>query len=317
MLNNIKEGLKILVIGDLMIDHYIYGNCNRISPEAPVPVVEVTNETYTLGGAGNVLKNLIAFSSIASILSVTGVDENAELIANMLAEVGIDSSHIIRDASRCTTIKSRVLATNHQLIRLDKEVISAVNNEVENAIITRLEKIIANYDALLISDYNKGLLTNRLLRNIVNVSRNAGVKIIVDPKGADFSKYKGVNIIKPNKKEAGLATGINIYDNNTLEQACIKIKQITNCDEVIITLSEGGIAYFAQDSLNIIPTKALAVTDVTGAGDTVLASLGVALASGNSLESACNFANHAAAIVVSKVGSATATIAEINEKFNN
>jgi len=306
---------KVLVVGDIMIDHYIYGSCTRISPEAPVPVVEVTNEEYTLGGAGNVVKNLKAFGCTVSIISVVGADSNAQLVADQLALYEVSGDSLIKDNSRCTTIKSRVLATNHQLIRLDKEDVNAVSPIVEDAVINRMEECIADCDIVLISDYNKGMLTPSLLYKITTLCRAVNVKTIVDPKGINFAKYKGVNIIKPNRKEAVLATGIAIHNHWDMEQASLKIKEITGCEEVVITLSEDGIAFYADNSLTVIPTQALDIIDVTGAGDTVLASLGIALASGNSLSDACMFANHAAAMVVSKVGSATTTLKEINQRF--
>lgn len=306
-----------MVIGDIMIDHYIYGNCNRISPEAPVQVVEIQKEEYTLGGAGNVLKNLISFNCEVDIISIIGHDEYGQLVLNQLSNLGIHNDGVIKDSARCTTVKSRVLAANHHLIRLDREVIDPVNDLIEKELIQILKKRIDLFDIILISDYNKGLLTGHFLSEIFAICKERGKITLVDPKGNDFKKYHGVNIIKPNKKEASLATGIVIRDHESLKKACKLLKEITACNDVIITLSEEGIAFYSGDELNLIPTKALDVIDVTGAGDTVLASLGVSLALGNSIHEACEFANHAAAIVVSKVGSAVATYDEINEMFPN
>ncbi|WP_352432897.1 D-glycero-beta-D-manno-heptose-7-phosphate kinase [Mucilaginibacter sp. PAMB04168] len=316
MYNNLNCNSKILVIGDLMIDHYIYGNCDRISLEAPIPVVEITREKRTLGGAGNVLKNLKAFGCTTTIISVTGDDENAAIVEMMLQADGFVFDGLVKDASRCTTIKSRVLAVNHQLIRLDREVTESISSQVEQAVVTKVRDIIDSYEVVLISDYNKGLLTASLVQAVVSICQQSSKIVLVDPKGLDFSKYKGVNLIKPNKKEAGLATGIAIKDKDSLEQACKRIKEITNCNDVVVTMSDEGIALFSDAGLNVIPTKALDVIDVTGAGDTVLASLGLALCSGKSLYEACVFANQAAAVVVSKVGSATATLDEIEQRFN-
>lgn len=317
MYESLNPALKILVIGDLMIDHYIYGTCDRISPEAPIPVVEVKSEMHTLGGAGNVLKNLKALGCTTTIVSVTGDDENADLVADILAKDQIAIDGLIKDAERCTTIKSRVLAVRHQLIRLDREVLTPVSQDIEQAIIEKFSSLAQNFDIVLISDYNKGLLTNSLLNNIIKLCKDAGKKTLIDPKGLDFSKYKNASLIKPNKKEAGLATGIVIKDEESLRKACEKLEEITECENIVVTLSEDGTALYSNGELTIIPTKAIDVIDVTGAGDTVLASLGVALASGKSLYDACVFANQAAAIVVSKVGSATATLDEINAKFYN
>jgi len=309
--------VNVLVIGDIMLDHYIYGDCNRISPEAPVQVVEVKREEYTLGGAGNVLKNLRAFNAEATIISVVGADQNAHVINEHLAKTGITHYGVVKDEQRCTTIKSRVLAARHQLVRLDREIIEPINDEIVSQMMSLINNDIKKYDIVLLSDYNKGVLSINFLKQIFEVCRAAGVKTVIDPKGNDFSKYKGANIIKPNKKEATIASGIIIKDQASIEEACVKLKEITGCDEIVITMSEDGIASYTNGQLTIVPTKALDVVDVTGAGDTVLASLGVALASGNSLALACDFANHAAAVVVSKVGSSTATLAEINEKFGN
>jgi rfaE bifunctional protein kinase chain/domain len=308
-----KSDLNILVIGDLMLDHYLYGNCNRISPEAPVPVVEVKTESHTLGGAGNVIENLCALGCKPGVISVSGDDDNTTILLKQLTDLGVNTSGIFKDASRCTTVKTRVLAANHQLIRLDREVVHPLDISLQVSLLAFLEQEIRKYDLVLVSDYNKGLLTPAFLKGIFEICRRENIMSIIDPKGTDFTKYKGVNIIKPNKKEASQATGIAITDRASLKNACEKIIQITGCDDVIITMSEEGIAYYTGNELSVIPTKAIGVVDITGAGDTVLASFGVAIASGNSLTDACNFANHAAAVVVSKVGSATATIEEINK----
>ena len=295
-----------------MLDHYIYGNCDRISPEAPVPVVEITSEVYTLGGAGNVLKNLIAFKCASNIISVIGDDDNAVIVLNELKKFSISAAGMITDKGRSTTTKSRILASKHQLIRLDREHLHTVNDEISDELTSVFKASLPEQNLVLISDYNKGLLSDSFLKCVLTVCREAGIKTLLDPKGTDFAKYKGVSLIKPNKKEAALATGIQITNTESLLAACIKIKSITDCEDVVITMSEEGIALYSDSRLTVIPTKVLGVIDVTGAGDTVLASLGVAIASGYSLFDACNFANHAAAIVISKVGSATATLEEIN-----
>lgn len=300
-----------------MIDHYIYGSCNRISPEAPVQVVEIQREEYALGGAGNVLKNLFAFNCEVDIVSVIGYDDKGDRVLSELSTFNIVGDGIVKDNSRCTTVKSRVIAANHHLIRFDKENKKPIDQAIEDKLIALFYQKIDAVDIVLISDYNKGVLTQSLLSKIFKCCREKNIISILDPKGKDFNKYLGVDIIKPNKKEAALATGIEIVDHASLKQACKILKEITDCNEVIITLSEEGIAFYSGDELTLIPTKSLDVIDVTGAGDTVLASLGVCLAAKQSLREACDFANHAAAIVVSKIGSAVATYEEIKEKFPN
>jgi rfaE bifunctional protein kinase chain/domain len=308
---------RILIIGDIMIDHYIHGNCNRISPEAPVPIVEVVKESYTLGGAGNVVKNVIALGAVPSIISIIGNDDNGKVVIDELSVLQVPVNGISYDQSRCTTTKSRILATNHQLIRLDREDVRPIDKVIEQTVLKQVEKSVGDHDLVLISDYNKGLLTSGLLKEIFQICNDQNIKTIVDPKGTDFSKYNGVNIMKPNKKEASIATGIAITDEDALRVACQRIKALTGCQNVIITMSEEGIALYDKEELSIIPTEAQSVIDVTGAGDTVLAALGIAIVSGASLREACRFANHAAAIVISKVGSATVTMEEINRKFYN
>jgi D-beta-D-heptose 7-phosphate kinase/D-beta-D-heptose 1-phosphate adenosyltransferase len=308
---------RVLIIGDMMIDHYIYGDCNRISPEAPVPVVEFKNEKFTLGGAGNVLKNMIALGGDVDILSVVGQDSDAHFVTSELTKIGVTTDGVLKDNSRCTTIKTRILSANHQLIRLDKECTKPIDKTIVDKIITILKSTINQYSIVLLSDYNKGLLSEKLLEGIISICNATNVPTLVDPKGLDFSKYYGVTLIKPNKKEAVLATGITINSLESLKLACIKIQSITNCKQVVITMSEEGMAFYNENVLQVIPTKAIEVIDVSGAGDTVLASLGFALASNVSLKEACQFSNKAAAVVVSKVGSATATFHEINDKFPN
>jgi rfaE bifunctional protein kinase chain/domain len=307
---------KVLLVGDLMVDHYIFGTCNRISPEAPVPVVEIKREEYTLGGAGNVLKNLISLNCTVNILSIVGDDNGCSIVLKELKALNISDTYLIKDTQRHTSVKSRVLAENHQLIRLDKESVHTITKEQEDKLLQNLSNAIDGCHIVLFSDYNKGLLTKTFLQQAIAVCKRKNIKTLVDPKGLDFSKYNGINLIKPNKKEASLATGVNITDNDSLFQACKKLQEITNCDTVVITLSEQGIAYYSNNQLNISPTKVLEVIDVTGAGDTVLAALGMSIAAGASLQQACDFANKAASIVVSKVGSATATLEEIENRFN-
>lgn len=308
-IGNIKA--KILVIGDIMLDHYIYGDCSRISPEAPVQVVDVKADEHTLGGAGNVLKNLKAFDCETFIISAVGNDEPSKIINVQLAKLGISDTGIFYDDKRCTTVKSRVMVANHQLIRLDHEITHPIDNELADRLIELVEQQVNNYDLVLISDYSKGVLSNYLLNSIFSICRKASIKTIIDPKGSDYTKYVGTNIIKPNKKEAMQASGIVITDKQSLYLACKKLKDITACDDIVVTMSEEGIALYSDNILTVIPTKALSVIDVTGAGDTVLASLGMAIALGKTLNDACDFANHAAAVVVSKVGSATTTLDEI------
>jgi D-beta-D-heptose 7-phosphate kinase/D-beta-D-heptose 1-phosphate adenosyltransferase len=309
-LNNKKP--KILVVGDLMIDEYLWGSCNRISPEAPVQIVDINSNTLVLGGAGNVINNLVTYGADVDVASVIGNDENGNELLKMLEDKNIDTSLVIKEDGRKTSKKSRILATNQQIIRFDKETKEQITAKSENSLYKSLYSSISKYDVILLSDYGKGVLTDKLISEIISLSNNKGIKVLVDPKGVDYSKYKDAFLLTPNKKEASIATKIDINSDYTLLQAIKKLKNELNLDYSIITLSEDGIAIF-KDDINIIPTQAQEVYDVTGAGDTVLASLGFGLACGLDVYEATKFANYAAAVVVGKVGSATATLEEIDE----
>lgn len=310
------DNLKVLVIGDLMIDHYMWGKFERISPEAPVPIVDIVSEEVTLGGAGNVLKNLSSFGVSADIVSVTGNDISADELFTLLQNAGFNIKGIHRQLDRVTSKKSRILASKHQMMRFDKESKQPVNCESEDFIIKFVNANIEKYKLVLISDYLKGTLTNKVLTEVIACARKSNVTVIVDPKGSNYSKYAGANIVKPNKKEAAIATGIDITDSESLKAAAQSLKKQTGADAVVVTLSEEGMAIY-DDHFEIIPTKASEVFDVTGAGDTVLASIGICIASGMNVKDACIFANHAAAIVVSKIGSAVTTVEAVLEHIKN
>ena len=303
---------RIAVVGDLMIDHYIWGSCECISPEAPVQVLEVNKESNVLGGAGNVINNLVALDAAVHVYTVLGEDSNAVLAEQLLADAGANCDAVIRQEKRVTTRKSRVIASNQQIIRFDDESRDDISLSSQYALLTDLQKNIFSYDAILLSDYGKGVLTPTLTQDIISLARAHDKPVLVDPKGTDYSKYEGATLLTPNRKEASMATGIDLKDHEKLKEAGFKLKEELSLTYSIITLSEEGIAIF-NDGMHIIPTVAREVYDVTGAGDTVLASLGIAMASGMDITEACEFANKAAAIVVAKVGSATATLNEIEE----
>lgn len=303
---------KILVIGDLMIDHYLWGSCNQISPEAPVQVVNVENESTVLGGAGNVINNLSVLGAEVDVISVIGGCEISDELKSLLADIKVSSQYLITQEGRITSKKSRVIAAQQQVIRYDRESANEIEIESQKFVINSFEKIIDNYDVVLLSDYGKGVLTKDLTQSLITVANKSNKKVLVDPKGLDYSKYKDAYLLTPNKKEASEATNIDIKDDVSLTQAIVKLK--TKCDlgVSLITLSEQGVAVY-DDNLRIHPTVAREVYDVTGAGDTVLASLGFALAYSHNIDDAVEFANLAAGVVVGKIGSATATINEIIE----
>lgn len=303
---------NILVVGDLMIDHYLWGSCERISPEAPVQVVDIAKETTVLGGAGNVVNNLNALGANVSVSSVMGDDDNGKELVKMLYDINVDTQNLIIEEGRKTSKKSRVIAVSQQILRYDKESKEDIGKESEQKILDALRQNIGAYDIVILSDYGKGVLTLELSQGVIKLAKRHGVKVLVDPKGRDFTKYRGAYLLTPNKKEAILATGIDIKDEASLKETLLKLKNECELDVSLITLSEDGIATY-ENELKVFPTVAKEVFDVTGAGDTVIASIAFALSIGRSLEETAAFANLAAGVVVGKIGSATVTIDEIED----
>ena len=303
---------NILVVGDLMIDHYLWGSCERISPEAPVQVVDIAKETSVLGGAGNVINNLVALGADVSVCSVIGSDDNGRELLDMLEKIDVDTSKIILQNERKTSKKSRVIAVSQQILRYDKESKNSISKESEDSIELAIKDSITKFDIIILSDYGKGVLTDSLTQNIINISNQNGVRVLVDPKGEEFSKYSGAYLLTPNKKEAILASKVDIVDTKSLKRALKSLKASCNLGISLITLSEEGIAIFDEE-MEIFPTVAKEVFDVTGAGDTVIASIAFALSSGKTIQESVTFANLAAGVVVGKIGSATVSLAEIEE----
>ena len=301
---------KILVIGDLMVDHYLWGSCERISPEAPVQVVNVENESTTLGGAGNVINNLDSLGAEVGVISVIGDCKASKEIIDLLSEINIDTKYLITQKERVTSKKTRIIASQQQVVRYDKESTDEINIFSQNQLLKIFEEIVENYDTILLSDYGKGVLTFQVTQSLIKIANKYNKKLLVDPKGLDYSKYKGAYLLTPNKKEASEATNEIIVDNKTLNKAIQKLKNQCNLSISIITLSEEGIAIFDND-LRTHPTSAREVFDVTGAGDTVIAALGFALSCKKNIDEAVKFANLASGVVVGKIGSSTATLNEI------
>ena len=313
MLKELKEkNPNIIVIGDLILDKYLWGNCDRISPEAPVQIIDIDSDSYFLGGAGNVANNLISLGANVTVLSVVGQCGTASKITDLLKTAKVNSKHIIFEKNRRTSQKTRLISSQQQVIRFDRETLNDISEDSQDNLIAIFSSIVNDYDFVVLSDYGKGVLTEKLTQSIIKISKENDVKLIVDPKGSDYSKYKGAYTITPNKKEAVLATGINITDTESLTNALIQLKDNLKLDKSLITLSHDGIAAYDIE-LKEFPTSAIEVFDVTGAGDTVIASLAFALSSGLSFENAIKLSNLAAGVVVAKIGSATASIEEIIE----
>ena len=303
---------NILVVGDLMIDHYLWGSCERISPEAPVQVVDISKETTVLGGAGNVINNLVTLGAKVGVSSVIGDDNNGSELISMLDKIGVNSKNIITQKGRKTSKKSRVIAVSQQILRYDKESKEDIEKSSVKKILESSKDEISNYDIVILSDYGKGVLSDDLCQGVIDISNKNGIRVLVDPKGNDFRKYKGAYLLTPNKKEAVLATNIDIQDDESLKEALLKLKNECDLGISLITLSEDGIAIL-DDEMKKFPTVAKEVFDVTGAGDTVIASIAFALSSGKDIDETCKFANLAAGVVVGKIGSATVTMDEVEE----
>ncbi|ECK1948213.1 D-glycero-beta-D-manno-heptose-7-phosphate kinase [Campylobacter lari] len=291
---------KILVVGDFMVDHYIWCDCTRISPEAPVMVMKSQKEDKRLGGAGNVYANLKSLGAEVFALGLVGDDESGRFLKENL------NAKLLVEKDRKTPLKSRVLSHSQQVLRLDDE--NDFDTKLEDEIIKEYKKIAKDYDAIILSDYAKGVLTSKVTKALIEYANTLNLPILIDPKGSDFSKYQNATLLTPNKKEATLALGVEKIDN--LEKALKKLKDDLNLTYSIITLSEEGIALF-DEKLHIIPAKALEVYDVTGAGDSVIAMLAYALALKVDIAKACELANDAAAVVVAKVGSVSVSLEEI------
>jgi len=312
MMNLLGKSPKILVVGDLMIDHYLWGTCERVSPEAPVQVVNINHENTRLGGAGNVVKNLKSFGSKVDVISVIGDCQASNELIKLLKNIQVDTKYLISQNGRKASKKTRIISSQQQVVRYDLESTDNIDNKSQDKVLKIFNKIFKNYECILLSDYGKGVLTKKLTQALIKICNKNNKKILVDPKGSNYLKYKGAYLLTPNKKEASEASQIDIKSDESLFEAITWLKKECNLKISLVTLSEKGIAIFDK-SFRSHPTITREVYDVTGAGDTVLASLGFAIACDCQIDEAVNFANLAAGVVVSKIGSATATINEIIE----
>jgi len=239
---------RLLVIGDLMIDHYLWGSCERISPEAPVQVVNVERETSVLGGAGNVINNLRALGAKVDVISIVGGCEISDELKILLNNIKVDTQYLITQKDRITSKKSRIIASQQQVVRYDRESTDEISSESQKEILDTFKSIITNYDSVLLSDYGKGVLTFELTQLLISVANESNKKVLVDPKGLDYSKYKGAYLLTPNKKEASEATQIDIKDEASLTQAITQLKTQCNLAISLITLSEQGVAIYDDKS---------------------------------------------------------------------
>ncbi len=305
-------GLKILIVGDVILDHYIWGDVHRISPEAPVPVVHATHETHTAGGAANVALNLASLGMPVSLVGALGEDASGKSLLNLLSGAGIDTGLCEIAPTRPTIVKTRVVARNQQLCRIDHE---AASSAYELDATPALMAALAVSDAVIVSDYAKGVISQTLLDSLISEARRLGKIIALDPKPARQLAFRGTSLITPNRHEALQLAGLPEPEYGTpypLDEVCARIHAHHAPDVLIVTLGADGMAISSGGKVDhILPTRAREVFDVSGAGDTVIATLTAALAAGASPRDAASFANTAAGIVVSKMGTATPTPAEI------
>ncbi|PLX99362.1 MAG: bifunctional heptose 7-phosphate kinase/heptose 1-phosphate adenyltransferase [Desulfuromonas sp.] len=308
------SSLRVLVVGDLMLDEYLWGSAERISPEAPVQVIDLKRSDLRLGGAGNVVNNLRALGCQVSVASVIGDDDNAGLLRKRLALRELDDSGVLTEAGRLTSRKTRVLASNQQIVRIDSESRDAIDTGSESALIEVVADRIDNVDLVLLSDYQKGVLSAKVLSEIISHCRQKKLPVIVDPKGHDFSRYRGATLLTPNRKELMLATGCSLADEGEILATGQQLIQDLDLEYLALTRSEEGISIFSAEGDAVhLPAEAREVYDVTGAGDTVMTLLGVGLAAGLNIADAAWLANVAAGIVVGKVGASTVSPDEILE----
>ena len=303
-------GKRVMIVGDVMLDHYTFGSVTRISPEAPVPVVEVIDEQYLLGGAGNVARNIVALGGKATMVGLIGDDRDGETLSELLEKSAIDTA-LVHDDRRRTTRKTRIIAQNQQIVRVDREHTGKLSETVVGALLEFIEKHGQQHDIVIVSDYGKGLITGPIMDALRSLKGADGhrPRILVDPKPVNYDLYHGVDILTPNAKEASEGAGIPCaWPDGPAPVGKALFKRL-NCRDLLITLGPQGMALFeGPASARHIPTFARKVFDVTGAGDTVIATLALGLAAGASLLQAAVLANHAAGIVVAQVGAATPTL---------
>ncbi len=311
LINSFK-GKKVLVVGDLILDRYLFGKVNRISPEAPVPIVDVVSESFLLGGSANVANNIIALGGRVAVAGIIGKGTAGKVLQNLLAENGIETAGIVED-KRPTTVKTRVIAHNQQVVRFDKEDRRKIEGKSLAGLMAYLKKAIPEHGAVVISDYKKGVITAAIVSAIMKYAKQNTTFVAVDPKVGHFHFYKKVSLITPNLLEASQGSGVEIRDEKSLLKAGKALVFRLGCKSVLITRSEDGMTLFKKIpgersiSAEHFPTVAKKVYDVTGAGDTVIAAFALSVAAGASLEKATVIANHAAGIVVGEVGTATAS----------
>lgn len=306
------QGRTVLIIGDVMLDHFVIGRVDRISPEAPVPVVRFEHEDFRVGGAANVANNVVALGGRAHLVGVTGADPESRRLRDALSTLNIGADGLVDDGDRCTTRKLRVVTTrNQQVARVDYETDREVSGGVERTLIDRIETLSADARALVLSDYLKGVISRGIAAAAVSVARRRGVPLLVDPKVPHIDYYRGAALITPNHHEAEAVTHMRIRSEDEARDAARRFRERAGCASVMITRGEHGMWLLTADGETALPAEAREVADVTGAGDTVIGTMALALAADGTLIEAARLANRAAGVVVGKFGPATASIEEL------
>jgi rfaE bifunctional protein kinase chain/domain len=302
----------IVVLGDVMLDHFVVGAVERISPEAPVPVVRFAREEYRLGGAANVASNLRTLGADVELVALLGEDAEAERLRAELARLQIGTSGLVRDSGRCTTRKTRVVTTrNQQVARIDYENDTEASGAAEQALVSHIERLAAGASAILLSDYLKGAVSSRAAAGAIAAARRHGIPVTVDPKVPHVGYYRGATLVTPNHHEAEAITHMRLRTDDEAAAAARRFREVAGCEHVLITRGEHGMWLHSASGDRMLRAEAREVADVTGAGDTVIATMTLALAAGASLSDGAELANRAAGIVVGKFGPATVTPEEI------
>jgi len=310
------KGHKVLVVGDLMIDEYIWGGVNRVSPEAPVPIVGVTNETLRLGGAANVANNILSLGGQVEVCGVLGDDQMGRWLKSDLKSKNLGVRGIVTSSGRPTTVKTRVIAHDQQVVRVDKEVTTPLDRDDEEVILGSAESFLGECGCVVVSDYAKGVITPTLMRELVDLAKRHSVPVAVDPKISQFSIYKGVTVLTPNLFEAAAGAGLVIDSMEALVEAGHRLVRKLECEYLIITRGDQGMTLFSGvKDYSHIEAYSRSVYDVTGAGDTVISTLALALASGLSMEEGAYLANVAAGVVVGEVGTVPISSEQMRARF--
>src|SRR5258706_796932 len=309
---------KVLIVGDVMLDRYWWGDVGRISPETPVPVVRLSKTTLAAGGAANVAVNVAGLGAEPFLFGIVGNDDEADMVRGVLRTYGVYDEHLFSVDSRPTTVKTRVIAHSQQVARIDQETDSLLDETWESKLLEKLATVVPMADSIILADYAKGLLTDRLLTRLVAMAANAGKSILVDPKGKDYAKYRGATLITPNRREAAEACNFHENSDNMIERAGNMLINELEIDAVLITQGDAGMTLFRRNNEpRHFPAAARNVYDVTGAGDTVIATLATSLGAGGDMEKSVMLANAAAGLVVEKVGTSSISLPELTLAMND